>query len=393
MVISVKDANQDKSYLAEGSITDEAIAEYAKRVGMKLRIGNIHNTLASQDAIRHFAFGIGDDNPLWNDEEYAKKTRYGGIIAPQNWLYSVFPTWVLQGLPGVHAFHSGNDWEFYKPIRKDDVITPECHFTGFEEKKSEFAGKIIIEYQEAKFTNQRQELVAKTKLWIVRAERQSARGKGKYTQLQLPHPWTEEELTKIEDQIVAEEVRGSQVRYWEDVQVGEELPNLIKGPFGLTDMVAYCVGAAPVQIAAHSSQLRSYRKHPAWGFRDPGTLAMEPVYSVHYNLAAANSAGLPFPYDVGAQRQCWLLHFLNNWIGDEGWIKKNYAEYRKFVYFSDVIWFKGKVTNKYVDENGEHCVDIEHHGVNQRGEDTIPGHSTVVLPSKEKNTWPVAKRI
>ena len=131
--------------MAEGLITDEALEEWRKRIGIKLRIGNIFNELASKDAIRKFADGIGDVNPLWRDEEYAKKTRYGRIVAPPSWVYSVYPTWVLQGLPGVHAFHSGNDWEFYKPIFEGDKITPECIFTGFDVKKSEFAGKLVLE--------------------------------------------------------------------------------------------------------------------------------------------------------------------------------------------------------------------------------------------------------
>jgi acyl dehydratase len=38
--------------------------------------------------IRHFADGLGDTNPLWTDEEYAKRTKWGGIIAPPCFLYS-----------------------------------------------------------------------------------------------------------------------------------------------------------------------------------------------------------------------------------------------------------------------------------------------------------------
>jgi hypothetical protein len=87
------------------------------------------------------------------------------------------------------------------------------------------------------------------------------------------------------------------------------------------------------------------------------------------------------------------MGLLTNWMGDEGWLKSNYAEYRRFVYFSDVVWFSGKVTKKYVDDNGEHCIDIETHGTNQRGEDTVPGKSTVILPSRAAGTWPVEKRL
>jgi hypothetical protein len=200
-------------------------------------------------------------------------------------------------------------------------------------------------------------------------------------------------LRKIEDETLSEKVRGSEVRYWEDTNVGEELTPVIKGPFGLTDMIAYCVGATPVQLAAHGAQLRNYRLHPAWAFRDPDTFALEPIYAVHYNKNAAEGAGLPFPYSAGVQNQSWLINLITNWIGDEGWLKRNYAEYRKFVYFSDVVRFTGKVTKKYVDENGEHCIDILSHGFNQREEDVIPGFSTVVLPCKQEGTWPVRKRL
>lgn len=383
----------EKAELPEGVISDEELKKLEGLIGKNLRVNNIFNQLASKEAIRNFANGIGDPNPLWRDEEYADKTRYGRIVAPPNWLYSVFPTYVPLGLPGVHGFHSGNDWEFFKPILCGDTIRPECNVTGFEQKTSKFAGDMVILYYEARYYNQSDELVAKARTWSVRAERRAARDKGKYSDIKLPHPWKEEELKKIEEEVLSEEVRGSGIRYWEDVEVGEELKPVIKGPFGLTDMVAFCVGAPPVQILAHHMALKLYRRHPAWAFRDTNTYASEPIYAVHYNKSAANAAGLPYPYDAGTQRQSWLIHLLTNWIGDEGWLKQNYAEYRKFVYFSDVVWFRGKVTKKYVDEDGEYCVDIETNGYNQRGENTTPGHSTVVLPSKKKGTWPVAQRL
>ncbi len=378
--------------LPEGHISEESLREFRSRIGKKLRISWQFNKLASKEVIRNWAYGIGDGNPLWLDEEYAGKTRYRTIVAPPSWLYSVFPTYVQQGLPGVHAFHSGNDWEFYKPAFLGDEITPECIFTGFEEKPSKFADKMVMEYQEAKYYNQRNELLAKAKTWLVRSERKAAREKGKYLQIQLPHPWSEGELKKVEDEVRAEQVRGSQVRYWENVSVGEELPALVKGPVGLTDMIAFFGASGVIKLVAHGLARRLYDGHPTWGFRDPNTFAMEPMAGVHWNNEACKSAGLPYPYDAGIQRNSWLLHLLTNWIGDEGWIKRCYAEYRKFVYLSDVIWFKGKVTRKY-SENGEFCVDIETHGINQRGEDTIPGKATVILPSKEAQNWPVERRL
>ena len=51
-----------------------------------------------------------------------------------------------------------------------------------------------------------------------------------------------------------------------------------------------------------------------------------------------------------------------------------------------------KVTKKFVDDEGEYCVEIETHAINQRNEDCMPGRSTVALPSREKGIWPLDKR-
>jgi acyl dehydratase len=387
-----------RAAVSQSDLTSERLIEWENRIGVEFRISNIFNQLASYEAIRNFANGIGDVNPLYRDPEYAKKTKYGALIAHPAWVASVYPHWVLQGLPGIHADHSASDWEFLRPIYVNDKITPKNYFIGFDVKTSKFAGKTAFEYQRFEYWNQRGELVSRGYNMIVRYERQSAiakseKGEGKYDDIKVPHPWTEKELEKVDQDVMAEQVRGPKVRYWEDVKEGEEIPPVVKGVFGLTDMIAYCVGAAPVQMAAHHAQLNLYKAHPAWGFRDPVLHAWEPVYSVHYSVAAARGVGAIYAYDAGIQRHSWNTNLLTHWMGDEGFLKSCNSQYRRFVYLSDCVWFTGKVVKKYVDENGEHCVDIETHGINQRKEDTISGTSTVILPSKVKGTSPLEKRL
>ena len=62
---------------------------------------------------------------------------------------------------------------------------------------------------------------------------------------------------------------------------------------------------------------------------------------------------------------------------------------RKFVYHSDVVWLKGLiVTNKYIDENGEPCIDIETTTINQRNEEVMPGrNSDFAVPEKVPSRW------
>ena len=61
--------------MSEGRITSQALEDWKERIGVNLRIGNIFNQLASKEAIRNYALGIGDVNPLWQDEDYARQTR------------------------------------------------------------------------------------------------------------------------------------------------------------------------------------------------------------------------------------------------------------------------------------------------------------------------------
>jgi len=63
------------------------------------------------------------------------------------------------------------------------------------------------------------------------------------------------------------------------------------------------------------------------------------------------------------------------------------------VYLSDVVWIRGTVVNKYVDEKDEPCVDIKTTATNQRGEEVMPGRSTVILPSRERGEGPVGFRL
>jgi len=71
-------------------ITDEGLAQLRQRIGRP-----IGDTLepwcheATRDAIRHYAHGIGDANPLWCDPEYARGTGFGDVIAPPSFLFAL----------------------------------------------------------------------------------------------------------------------------------------------------------------------------------------------------------------------------------------------------------------------------------------------------------------
>lgn len=385
-----------KVQMMDSRITPEMIENMRSKLGTKLRIDDsVHNEYATRMAILKFAEGIGDSNPLWSNSEYANESRFGCIVAPPSFIWACFAQ-VQFGWRGLGGFHAGCDVEFLKPILMGDKIAAECVFESFDgPKDSSFAEETIIDHYTNKYWNQSGDLVANYHWWVVHFARGKAREKAEHHKIELPHPWKDEELKQIEQEILSEEIRGSEPRYWEDVEIGDELKPVVKGPLGVTDEVAYIVGGGvPVpRIQAHGVALRSYRKHPAWAFKDPNTSALEPIFAVHYNKMAANAMGLPQAYDVGIQRHCWGIHLVTNWMGDHAWLKRSYTEYRKFVYLSDVVWIKGKITKKYIDEDGDHCVYIERSAINQREENVMPGYAIVSLPSKQNGFSPLDKRI
>ncbi len=382
--------------MTDSTITQDMIDGMRAKLGTKLRIDDCtHNEYATRMAILKFAQGVGDTNPLWNDAEHARKSPYGRIVAPPSFIWACFSQ-VQFGWKGLGGFHAGCDVEFIKPIYLGDKITAECTFKSFEgPKESSYADETVIDHFSNQYWNQNGDLVAEYRWWVVHFARAKAREKKKFASIQLPHPWTDEELNQIEQQALSEEIRGSKPRYWEDVNVGEELTPIVKGPLGMTDEVAFLIGGAvPIpRLQAHGTALRSYRRHPAWSFRDPNTYSLEPIFAVHYNKAAANAMGLPQPYDVGLQRHCWGVHLITNWMGDDAWLKRSYTEYRKFVYLSDAVWLKGKITDKYLDEDGDYCVRVERSAINQRQENVMPGYAIVALPSKNDKSSPAGRRL
>jgi acyl dehydratase len=390
-----------QAVMPQAVITDEMIESMAARAGATLRIEHsINNELASRLAVAKFAGGIGDINPLWTDQEYARHSPYGAPVAPPSFVIGCF-SGIQFGWPGLGSFHSQSHLLFERPVYWGDIVRASCVYEGFDgPSSSRFAGRTVTDKFLNSYLNQRDERIATIRWEVINFERgrASARapggGSGRRADPVLPHPWTEDEAAAIEARVLAERPRGAEPRYWDDVRAGDELDGLTKGPIGLTDEIAFVAGGGtPIpRLKAHAAALHDYAAHPAWAFRDPVTGAREPIYSVHYNLQAALAMSVAFQYDVGFQRQCWQIHHLTHWAGDHAWLKETRAQYRRFVYLSDVVELRGTVTGTRIDDDGDHVADIETMAVNQRGENVMPGTAVVALPARHGGQSPAARR-
>ena len=87
-------------------------------------------------AIIKFAQAIGDESPIYNDEEAARETRYGGIVAPPTFLRSmrVGSNKVTVQSPYPANLDGGSEWEYFEPIRPGDLITVTQYLADVHER-------------------------------------------------------------------------------------------------------------------------------------------------------------------------------------------------------------------------------------------------------------------
>ncbi|MBI2908963.1 MAG: MaoC family dehydratase N-terminal domain-containing protein [Chloroflexi bacterium] len=338
------------------------------------------NHAATRDAIWHYAYGIGDDNPLWCDLEYGKQTKYGSTLAPPTFLDSCIMGQIAPKLRGIHWIYAGTEWHFFRPIYLNDEIFTKAKLVDAVWKYGGVVKRWIMQIGEVTYFNQKGELIARALRRMARVPRARAEGGMRY-QKREAHQYSPEELAAIERDIDTEEVRGATPRYWEEVGVGDSLGHVVKGPLCITDMVCYYKGRGSPYLA-NEIAVRYRRRHPADAYIDRKTRAQGHPARGHAEPEMAQEAGMPGAYDLGSQRIAWVSHVLTNWMGDEGFLKKHGVSIRRPNIFGDTTWCKGVVTRKAV-EDGEHLVECEVWAENQLGQRTAQGTSTIVLPSRD----------
>jgi acyl dehydratase len=377
-----------------GVLTDAGIARSRKRLGVPAPQHNPpHNLEVTQDGSRHFAYGYGDDNPLYCDPDYAAKTRWGKLIAPPTFLYTMGEDAapkpdaetkaILKGDPfaGLGSYQAVMEYEWWRPLFLGERCKVLQTQVGVQPKLSSFGGRTAHITHDYLYANGEGEMHAVRRGTWINAERHTSRARAKET-LELT-PYTPEQLAEIDAAYEAESRRGAEPRYWEDVTIGEEIQPHVKGPWTTTDVVRWHVGWG-LQLTPPGAFAMSYKiRKKAPGLYPPNQLNIpDTVQRLHWEIARAQELGLPTAYDYGAMRETWLVHALTDWMGDDGWLWKMRCEHRKFNYTGDTLWVRGKVVDKR-QEDGRNEIYIELECVNQRGENTTPGTAVVLLPSRE----------
>jgi acyl dehydratase len=141
------------------------------------------------------------------------------------------------------------------------------------------------------------------------------------------------------------------ILYYDDVNVGDAIPELKKEP--ITD----------VQLVKYAGASGDFN----------------PIHTVHHY---AEKAGLGGVIAHGMLSMGFAGQHLTRWIGEAGALKRLKVRFAAMTRPGDVIILKGKITGKR-QAGEEHLVECEVWAEKSDGTKTITGDATVALPERK----------
>lgn len=106
-------------------------------------------------AVGRFACAVGDPNPLYSDEIVARKSSFGGLVAPPTFLRSLLPGAYPKPYPEpfAHILDGGSKYRFHVPVRVGDRITVTRRIVDLFEKQGSL-GTMLFKISEISYVNQ-----------------------------------------------------------------------------------------------------------------------------------------------------------------------------------------------------------------------------------------------
>jgi 3-hydroxybutyryl-CoA dehydratase len=123
--------------------------------------------LLTREAIHAYCRSVGETNPLYFDEEYAKKSIYGGLIAPPSihilLMFACTPADDWMRSPGT--INAGQQWYYNIPARPGDTI----RMVGRALDKFIKKERLFVIHDNV-FYNQRDEVICSGRGWTIRPQ-------------------------------------------------------------------------------------------------------------------------------------------------------------------------------------------------------------------------------
>jgi len=360
----------------------------------------------SNNEIRRWAQAMHYPNLLHYDDDYAARGRYGRLVAPQSFTiaagegHGACPASAGR-IPDSHLIFGGDEWWFHGPrlFSGDRVVHEKIPF-DYVVKETKFAGPTCFQRGDNNYYKEDGTLFAKQRSTSIRYNPAYAVEMQSMTQTEDP-VWTDEELADIEKRklgyIDMMHALGHNRLYWDDVQVGDDLPERVFGPHSVasftTEWRAYLMnlwGSAyrnadcdPVKLG-YVGPMAGWEMNPFEEKVNPENTdgAYIGPSRGHLFKRWAQFVGMPREYGYGASMGAWILDYLAGWAGEWGQVVHCNSQYRGPAFTGDITIQTGEVIDKMTDEEGRHLVQIKSKMETQDGTIMATATAEVELPKK-----------
>jgi len=274
--------------------------------------------------IREFAEALRDENPLYREEEAARRSPFGGIIAPptftRNFWWEGHEVQEDLKIDPRLRLHGEQEFEYYRPIEAGEVLTGQVRIADVYEKAGRRGGKMTFAVIETTYTNAKGEKVLVGRRTLIET---------------APQPETAREPRPPVRRLNPAEAKE-----------GLESPPLVVGPITRTDFVRFA-GAS--------------------GDMNPN----------HHDEIYAIRSGNERVFAMGMLQAGYLAHLLTDWFGD-GTLRRFRVRFAARVHPGDVLTCKARIT-KVNRNGGETQVECDAWVDNQDGQKVILGFAAVTM--------------
>ena len=378
-----------------------------KYLGQPLQDARLKDPIGNLD-IRRWAQAMRYPNWLHYHDEFARESRFGGIVAPQSFAVACDDAHGSAGacvgrIPNSHLLFGGDEWWFHGPrIVAGDMIHNERVPFDYVVKDTKFAGPTCFQRGDNNYFNQRGDKIATQRSTTIRYRADLARDMRSRQVGEEDPAWTDAELADLETKkfqyIQMLHELGHGMRYWDDVKVGDALPTRVIGPHSVasfaTEWRAYIftIWGGMHRRTDLDMEALGFTADMAGKEQDPVMEKENPELSDgayigpsrgHLFPRWARYIGMPRGYGYGASMGAWITDYLAGWAGEWGMVVHSNCHYRGPAFTGDITLCNATVIDKQVDDQKRPVVQVDFKMTNQLGGTLATAKAEIQLPRRE----------
>ncbi len=374
-------------------------------MGTSIDPGRMREPFSNTD-IRRWVQAMHYPNRIHYDPDFAAESRFERQVAPQSFpvamddAHGTAPS-CIGHIPNSHMIFGGDEWWFYGPrVYAGDMLHNHRVPFDYVIKETSFAGPTCFQRGDNYYYNQQGDLVAKQRSTSIRYRPDLAREKGAMTATEDPE-WSDQELADLEERkyawIKMLHDLGHDKRYWDDVEVGADLPTRVVGPHSIasfaTEWRAYLFTLwcgvkrrtdLDIEALGFVGDMAGKEQDPVLELDNPELTDGAYIGPSRGHLFPrwARYIGMPRAYGYGASMGAWILDYFSGWAGEWGTVVHSNCAYRGPAFSGDITIMNASVTEKLTDAEGRNLVQVDFRMSNQLDETMATATAEIELPRK-----------